>query len=99
MVGTTIAFTLLAFIAVLLRLFTRLRLVQQSGIDDVFISVAMLLSIVLTVTMCQEVNYGGSRHFATLTPLEQKRFAQWLWASVWVYYLALGAVKVSILLQ
>ncbi|KAK5682121.1 hypothetical protein LTS10_005246 [Elasticomyces elasticus] len=98
-VGTTIAFTVLAAIAVLLRLYTRIKIVSRSGLDDLFISIAMLLSILLTICMCQEVNYGGSRRFATLTSLERKGFAQWLWASIWVYYLALGTLKCSILLQ
>ncbi|KAK5719515.1 hypothetical protein LTR15_008039 [Elasticomyces elasticus] len=98
-IGTTITFTLLAALAVLLRLYTRIKIISRSGIDDLFISLAMLLSILLTICQCRETHYGGSRHFATLSPFEQQRFAQWLWASIWVYYLALGAVKCSILLQ
>ncbi|KAK5721288.1 hypothetical protein LTR17_014750 [Elasticomyces elasticus] len=99
-IGTTITFTLLAALAVLLRLYTRIKIISRSaGIDDLFISLAMLLSILLTICQCRETHYGGSQHFASLTLLEQQRFAQWLWASIWVYYLALGTVKCSILLQ
>lgn len=41
-VGATIATTVLAGIAVALRLYTRLILVRKSGLDDVCISVALV---------------------------------------------------------
>lgn len=53
----------------------------------------------LTITISEQVENGMGRHFDTLTDLEQMRSQQWMWASIWVYYLALGAVKCSILLQ
>ena len=51
-VGVTISFTILAFIATSLRLITRFGIVRNAGLDDLVISIAVVLSIVLTMTMC-----------------------------------------------
>lgn len=40
--GVTIAFTVIAAIAVFLRLLTRLRIVHNGGIDDIFIVAALV---------------------------------------------------------
>lgn len=53
-VGVTVATTVLAGLAVASRLLTRLTVVKKGGSDDVCISIAMVLSIALTITMCQQ---------------------------------------------
>ncbi|EME42974.1 hypothetical protein DOTSEDRAFT_72404 [Dothistroma septosporum NZE10] len=98
-VGVTISFTILAFITTSLRLVTRLGIVRNAGLDDLVISIAVALSICLTMTMCLQVKYGMGRHAATLTDHENVRSLIWFWASVWIYYLALCFAKLSILLQ
>lgn len=50
--GVTIGMTCLAGIVVLTRLFTRVRIVRDPGLDDAFIVAAILFSIATTVTMC-----------------------------------------------
>lgn len=50
--GVTISFTILAFIATSLRFITRFGIVRNAGLDDLVISIAVVLSIVLTMTMC-----------------------------------------------
>lgn len=40
--GVTISFTAVAAVAVSLRLFTRLRIVRNGGLDDAFISAALV---------------------------------------------------------
>lgn len=49
--------------------------------------------------MVKQVDYGMGKHYASLNPIDQTHALQWMWASVWTYYLALGAAKTSILLQ
>ena len=51
-VGVTISFTVLAFMTTTLRLITRFGIVRNAGLDDLVISIAVLLSICLTMTMC-----------------------------------------------
>ena len=51
-VGVTIAMVCLAGIVVITRIFTRVKVVRDPGLDDGFIVSALLFSIATTVTMC-----------------------------------------------
>lgn len=51
-VGVTITFTALAAVVVFTRLFTRIHIVKDPGLDDGFIVVALLFSTATTITMC-----------------------------------------------
>ena len=57
-VGVTIAMTCLAGLAVFSRLFARLVVVRNAGLDDGFIVGALLFSIATTVTMCLQGQYS-----------------------------------------
>lgn len=98
-VGVTVAFTVLAALATVARLVTRIGIVHHAGLDDVVISVAIVLSIMLTIAMCQQVKYGMGRHADTLSADDHVQSLVWFWASVWIYYLALCFAKLSILIQ
>lgn len=98
-VGVTVAFTILAFMATATRLFTRTSIVHNAGWDDISITIACILTVALTAAMCMQVQYGMGRHTNTLTDVEKKYSLIWFWASVWVYYIALCFAKLSILLQ
>lgn len=98
-VGVTVAFTTLAFIATTSRLVTRIAIVRGAGIDDVIITIALLFSIALTATMVMQVKYGMGRHADTLSPNDNTYSLIWFWASVWIYYLGLMFTKLSILFQ
>jgi hypothetical protein len=98
-VGVIVAFTVLAFLATASRLITRLVIVRGAGIDDLIITIAMILSIALTSTMVMQVKYGMGRHADTLTANDGTYSLIWFWASVWIYYLALMFTKLSILFQ
>lgn len=52
--GTTIAFSTLAFLAVLLRMYSRLALVRSAGRDDAFICIAVCMSIGQTIVQCYQ---------------------------------------------
>ncbi|KAF2208670.1 hypothetical protein CERZMDRAFT_48687, partial [Cercospora zeae-maydis SCOH1-5] len=98
-VGVTVAFTILAFIVTAFRLFTRIAIVKQPGIDDFIITIALLFTIALTTCMVLQVKYGMGRHAASLSPNDSKYSLIWFWASVWIYYPALMFAKLSILFQ
>ncbi|KAF2186516.1 hypothetical protein K469DRAFT_738399 [Zopfia rhizophila CBS 207.26] len=76
----------LATITVLLRLWTRFFIVRCPGIEDCFITLAM-------------VEYGMGQHIWTLTPKDMTNSLKAFWASLIVYYLSLGLTKTSIILQ
>ena len=57
--GVTIAFASVATIAVLLRLFTRIRLARNAGTDDVFVTLALVCTLGLVVCTWFE---GASHH-------------------------------------
>ncbi|EMF11630.1 uncharacterized protein SEPMUDRAFT_149566 [Sphaerulina musiva SO2202] len=98
-VGVTVAFTVLAFIATASRLITRVAIVRGAGIDDVMITIAVMFSIAITTTMVMQVQYGMGRHADTLSTNDNKYSLVWFWASVWLYYLGLMFTKLSILFQ
>lgn len=98
-VGVTIAFTVLAVVAVALRLSTRFTLSRNAGYEDGFISLAAILTIGLAVCTCLEVDFGMGRHQSTLTPVEGTHLLKTLYASIVLYNTGLSITKLSILLQ
>ncbi|KAF2739810.1 hypothetical protein EJ04DRAFT_294907 [Polyplosphaeria fusca] len=92
-------FTGLAFITVLLRLYTRLCLLRYFGVEDCLVTLAMLCSIGLTVCIGVQVKYGMGKHIYEINPAEVPSSLKAFWASLIVYYLSLGLTKTSILLQ
>jgi hypothetical protein len=51
-VAVTISMTVLAATAVAARLYARMALVHNAGIDDIFIVAALAFSVATTITMC-----------------------------------------------
>nr|OQO30711.1 hypothetical protein B0A51_01835 [Rachicladosporium sp. CCFEE 5018] len=98
-VGVTVSFTVVAVVAVALRLYSRLILVRSAGKDDIAISIAAIMTIGLTVAQCYQVKYGMGRHVIDLSLEEQITSLKPLWVSIVVYQLGLFFVKLSILLQ
>ncbi|KAK7186798.1 hypothetical protein DPSP01_001148 [Paraphaeosphaeria sporulosa] len=98
-VGVSSAFTALATLTVLLRLYTRFSLVKCAGLEDYFITLAMLCSIGLTVCIGVQAANGMGQHIKTLGDNEMRQSLKAFWASLIVYYLSLGLTKTSILLQ
>ncbi|KAK3713690.1 hypothetical protein LTR37_008384 [Vermiconidia calcicola] len=98
-VGVTIAMTCLAGLAVFSRLFARLVVVRNAGLDDGFIVGALLFSIATTVTMCLQVKWGMGQHMNTLSLYESVQSQKPFYISIWVYNLSMSCTKFSILLQ
>ncbi|KAF2247906.1 hypothetical protein BU26DRAFT_322807 [Trematosphaeria pertusa] len=93
------AFTGIALITVLLRLYTRFFLVRCAGVEDYMVTLAMICSIGLTICIGIQAEYGMGRHIAELKPQDMRHTLKAFWASLIVYYLSLGLTKSSILLQ
>ncbi|KAK3645444.1 hypothetical protein LTR56_009171 [Elasticomyces elasticus] len=98
-VAVSIAMTVLAAASVISRLATRVGIVRNAGIDDAFITVALLFSIATTVTLLLQVKYGMGQHQDTLSEQDQLLQLRPFWASIWVYNLAISCTKFSILFQ
>ncbi|KAK7189183.1 hypothetical protein DPSP01_005426 [Paraphaeosphaeria sporulosa] len=94
-----LVFTLMAGLIMFLRLFTRGLLLHKAGAEDAWISLAMILSIGLTVTIALQVQNGLGKHMQELTPAMMTDSLKAFWASVWIYNLSLTATKMSILTQ
>ncbi|KAF2116403.1 hypothetical protein BDV96DRAFT_574059 [Lophiotrema nucula] len=92
-------FSGLALIILLLRLYTRIFIVRSVGVEDYFITLAMLCSIGLTICIGIQVEYGMGQHYWMLSPEDGTQSLKAFWASLIVYYLSLGLTKSSILLQ
>ncbi|TKA61458.1 hypothetical protein B0A55_12770 [Friedmanniomyces simplex] len=95
----SLLFTVLAVIASILRLYTRIVIGHNGGYDDFFITIATFLTIGLTICTCLEINYGDGKHEWTISPVEATKSLQTLYASIIIYNLALFTCKASILLQ
>ncbi|EMC96856.1 hypothetical protein BAUCODRAFT_41690, partial [Baudoinia panamericana UAMH 10762] len=97
--GVTIATTIISLIAVISRLATRLGIVRNAGVDDIFIGIAWLFSVATTVTMVLQVKHGMGRHQYDLSEHDQLAQLKPFWVSVIVYNLSISSAKFSILFQ
>ncbi|KAF2190628.1 hypothetical protein K469DRAFT_559523 [Zopfia rhizophila CBS 207.26] len=98
-IAVTEAFTVIAGAVVFLRLFTRVVLIQNAGLSDILVFIAMACSIGLTVTIAEQVRNGMGQHINTLTPDMMINSQKAFWASILLYYLALLFTKLAILVQ
>ncbi|KAF2277675.1 uncharacterized protein EI97DRAFT_301179 [Westerdykella ornata] len=99
-VGAVIfTFTLLSGITVFFRLFTRVAVIRNAGLEDVLIALAMGFSIGLTATIGAQIQNGMGKHIFELLADEMIDSQKAFWASIWIYYLALAFTKLSILVQ
>lgn len=95
----TVIFTIVACLAILARLCARLFVAKQPGFDDALIFIAGILSIAFCITTYKQTEFGMGKHIWEFPRSEYEIIAVWFWASVWLYYAALGFTKLSILLQ
>lgn len=98
-VGATLGVTILAGIAVVGRLVTRIGLSRNAGYDDACITVALLFSIATTIAFILQVRYGLGKHQDTLSEDQAVASLKCFWVIIWVYNLAISFTKFSILLQ
>ncbi|KAF2206736.1 hypothetical protein CERZMDRAFT_2900, partial [Cercospora zeae-maydis SCOH1-5] len=94
-----VAMTILATVAVALRLYARFMVSKTAGWDDACISGAAVFAWATTGTMIAQVHFGLSRHEWTLKPHEAMLNLRAFWLMVIVYNLSLFCTKFSIMYQ
>ncbi|KAF1363238.1 hypothetical protein EJ07DRAFT_104201 [Lizonia empirigonia] len=98
-VDVSVAFTVIAFVSVALRLYTRWFIVRSPGIEDHIIIIATLFLIGLTICIGYQAKWGMGKHADTLSWTDNVKVSKSFWASLIAYYMSLGLTKSSILLQ
>ncbi|KAF1844858.1 uncharacterized protein K460DRAFT_429649 [Cucurbitaria berberidis CBS 394.84] len=94
-----ITFTVISFVCVCLRLFTRVKY-QAMGWEDPIIMLSMLLCIATAVFQVLQANAGNGRHAIFIRfPDEVENNLKYLFWSVIFYNASLIVTKISILLQ
>ncbi|KFY40365.1 hypothetical protein V494_03533 [Pseudogymnoascus sp. VKM F-4513 (FW-928)] len=91
----TLAF---AAITLLLRLYTRIFLIQGFGLDDVFIILAMVSSVAFFVVCVQIMKFGFGRHLWDVTGLQMASYLDNLIAMVTTYIWVPALTKISFLI-
>ncbi|KAF3034909.1 hypothetical protein E8E12_005569 [Didymella heteroderae] len=94
-----ITFTVLAFVSVCLRLYTRIKF-HKTGWEDWTIIVSMIASVGTAVCQILQVNAGNGKH-AIFVPYPEgvSEVLKYLYFSIITYNISLTVTKISILLQ
>ncbi|RAH43499.1 putative integral membrane protein Pth11-like [Aspergillus brunneoviolaceus CBS 621.78] len=94
--GVAIAFAVLTFIVLSLRLFARLYVLKSMGLDDYLIVVACLLSWAFTAVTIVAVEHGMGKHMDDVDPDGLITYAFVVWLSSMFYLACLGFIKTSV---
>ncbi|KAH4107913.1 hypothetical protein HBI80_129120 [Parastagonospora nodorum] len=98
-IGLVAGSTGLGFICVVLRFFSRIKLVGIVGLEDYFIALSMVFGICSSACLIQGARYGNGRHLINV-PMENAFYIlKYLFFSIIAYHVALTLTKFSILLQ
>lgn len=95
----SIATLVIAGFFVILRLFTRMKILHFLGRDDACIAIALLFSLGNTVAMCIQAESALGKHIWTLSHDTIIQFAKIAYAIVILYTSSFTLTKISILLQ
>ncbi|OBT56394.1 hypothetical protein VE04_05101 [Pseudogymnoascus sp. 24MN13] len=87
-----------AAITLLLRLYTRIFLIQGFGLDDVFIILAMISSVAFFIVCVEIMKFGFGRHLWEVTGLQMANYLDNLIAMVTTYIWAPALTKISFLI-
>ncbi|TDZ67420.1 Satratoxin biosynthesis SC1 cluster protein 4 [Colletotrichum trifolii] len=96
---TAIVFTAFSGLLVALRLYTRVFVVRNVGVDDYLIPAALVSSIGLCVSLVNQVNYGLGTSSDAISDERLMKFLQYLWSTILTYNLALFFCKLSIVMS
>ncbi|KAJ5385440.1 hypothetical protein N7517_003351, partial [Penicillium concentricum] len=95
--GISIAFGVLTFIVLALRLFSRIFVLGQMGADDYLIIGACALSWSFIAVTLVAVKHGLGQHIEDVDPAGMVDYAFAVWLSSMFYLATLGFVKTSVL--
>ncbi|KAF2826496.1 hypothetical protein CC86DRAFT_351203 [Ophiobolus disseminans] len=94
-----IAFTIISFISVCLRVFTRLRY-KAVGREDYTIVLAMIFTLLTGILQILQANAGNGKHTVFIPyPHGVEKMLKFLFFSIITYNFSLTFIKVSIILQ
>ncbi|KAH8651814.1 hypothetical protein BGZ60DRAFT_533691 [Tricladium varicosporioides] len=92
--------TVIATLAVVLRLYTRLQIVRLIGVEDIVVVISLFLSIVTTTLVCMRTRYGYGHHIWDVDPSMETHIIHFkiFYSSIIVYNAALPAIKTAFIL-
>ncbi|KAH7117917.1 hypothetical protein B0J11DRAFT_441449 [Dendryphion nanum] len=93
------AFTIIAFISVFLRFYTRALLMKTVGIEDYFILASMCCSVVMAACQIMQVKWGSGKHAIFVDLKEASTILKYLYFAILAYCSSITFTKISILLQ
>ncbi|KAK7530167.1 uncharacterized protein J3D65DRAFT_671952 [Phyllosticta citribraziliensis] len=96
--SVVILISILAFVVLVLKVGTRLRM-RRIGWDDNFALLSFIASVPTTAVVSMQAEHGMGYHSDTLSPDDLRKQALYFWLSIWLYIIALGFAKLSILAQ
>ncbi|KAF2872343.1 hypothetical protein BDV95DRAFT_380891 [Massariosphaeria phaeospora] len=97
--GSIIPFTIVAWIAVVLRLNVRFRVLREPGWDDFFVVLSAICMTVATVTTLRAVTYGLGKHFIYIGLENTSSYLLSFYISNSMYITNTALIKISLLLQ
>ncbi|KAE9378773.1 hypothetical protein N431DRAFT_477937 [Stipitochalara longipes BDJ] len=92
-------FPVLALFTVLLRLYTRLLVINNASRDDLYIGFAVVCSLGVSITIFFEVRFGFGKHLTVAIPSNIPHYFKSLFASIFLYTIGILFNKLSILEQ
>ncbi|KAF7717488.1 Uncharacterized protein PECH_007958 [Penicillium ucsense] len=96
-VGISLAFAVLTFIVLSLRLFARIYVLGKMGLDDYLIICACIFAWAFIAVTIVAVEHGLGQHRKFVADSELVRYAFFVWLSSMFYLACLGFIKTSVL--
>ncbi|KAF2115940.1 hypothetical protein BDV96DRAFT_599480 [Lophiotrema nucula] len=97
--GATVPFHIIAWCAVLSRLYTRFRIVRQPGWDDYIIILAAIFNLISMITLLGGTYYGIGKHLLYISASDIVTTMKWLYVQNASYYTTTALIKMSLLCQ
>ncbi|OCK81657.1 hypothetical protein K432DRAFT_247611, partial [Lepidopterella palustris CBS 459.81] len=97
--GCTLTFLIIAWLAVFLRLYVRLKITKSPGWDDLVVAFAISSATAGSVIVCLQPGAGMGQHLSTL-PLDKiELYFSYVYAANVTYTSSTTLIKIAILLQ
>ncbi|KAL1390415.1 hypothetical protein HDK64DRAFT_335544 [Phyllosticta capitalensis] len=96
--SVVILISFLAFVVLLLKVGTRFRM-RRIGWDDNFALLSFIASVPTSAVISMQAEHGMGYRSDQLSPDDLRAQALYFWLALWLYIIALGFAKLSILAQ
>ncbi|KAB2576867.1 hypothetical protein BFW01_g7897 [Lasiodiplodia theobromae] len=97
--AVSIVFQIVAWVAVLFRLYARVKITRAAGWDDLMVVLAAISVTIGTAFVIMLPDYGLGKHVLSLTAGTYSEYLHWFWAGTISYFWSTSIIKVSLLLQ